>query len=201
MATPEGWLIPTMCTVYGALALFTAFVVAKNNPLWRGKALREVPPTLQDHTILRGTITALVTIVPSLLWPVVLAISIPAIAIIWIAPELRERRGHRLSGSQTERIADLERNNFISRNREHRQNVNEHHSQTGGPSIPSPAVPAVTEPPPVYTPYSPAQTARRTQWRRTRDRSAGQYCVVLNNDKTPDELLRSSGRVHMIPAR
>lgn len=197
----QGWFIPTICVIYGALAIFTALVIAKNIPVWREKVLRKLPATVQDHTILRVTVTGLFIIVPSLLWPVVLALTIPTIAIIWLASEIEECRVSRLKRRQTEQIADLERAIFNSRGAQHRQNVNEQGGQAGNLFIPSPAMALVTEPPPVYTPYAPAHTIHQGQWRRTSDWCAEQSCFVLNNGRTPSELLISSSRVNMIPAR
>lgn len=197
----QGWFIPTICVIYGALAIFTALVIAKNIPVWREKVLRKLPATVQDHTILRGTVTGLFIIVPSLLWPVVLTLTIPTIAIIWLASEIEECRVSRLKRRQTEQIADLERAIFNFRGSQHRQNVNEQGGQAVNIFIPSPAMALVTEPPPVYTPYAPAHTIHQGQWRRTSDWCAEQSCFVLNNGRTPSELLTSSSRVNMIPAR
>lgn len=199
--THEGWVIPTICTVYGALAIFTAFVITMNISTWRERVLRKLSLTVQDHTIVRVTVTALFILVPSLLWPVILAITIPTIAIACLASEIQECRVSRLKRRQTEQIADLERAIFNSRNGEHRQNVSEQGGHAGDLFIPSPAMGLVTEPPPVYTPYAPAHTIHQGQWRRTPDWCAEQSCFLLNNGRTPDELLRSSNRVNMIPAR
>ncbi|KAG6364233.1 hypothetical protein INS49_005831 [Diaporthe citri] len=197
----EGWLVPTICTVYGALAIFTAFMIAMNISIWREKVLRKLPATVQDHTILRGTVTALFVLVPSLLWPVILAITISTTAIIWLASEIEECRVSQLKRRQTEQRADLERAIFNSRHGEHRPNTNEQGGQAVEMSMPSPAMVHVTEPPPVYTPYAPAHTVHQGQWRRTPDWCAEQHCFLLNNARTPDELLGSSSRVNMIPSR
>lgn len=196
-----GWVIPMICTVYGALAIFTAFVIAMNLSTWREKVLRKLPATVQDHTIFRATVTALFILVPSLLWPVIVAVTLPTIAIIWLASEIEECRVSRLKRRQTERHADLERAIFNSRHGPHRPNANERGSQSGEISMPSPAVVQVTEPPPVYTPYVPAHTIHEGQWRRTSDWCAEQSCFLLNNSRTPNKLLTSSSRVNTIPAR
>ncbi|KAK7699050.1 hypothetical protein SLS64_011964 [Diaporthe eres] len=154
-----------------------------------------------QYPILRVTVTALFILVPSLLWPVILAITVPAIGIVWLASEIQQCRVSRIKRRQTEQIGDLERAIFKSRNGENPQNVNEPGGQAGDLSIPSPAMVLVPGPPPVYTPYAPAHTIHQGQWRRTSDRSAEQSCFLLNNGRTPDELLRSSDRVNMIPAR
>lgn len=197
----EGLVIPMICVIYGALVVFTAFVIAKNISPWREKALRKLPATFQDHTVLRRTTVALLVLVPSLLWPVILAVSIPAIAIAWLASEVQQFRTRRLLHRQTQQVADLERAMCSSRHGEHQQNGSEEGGQPGISSVPGPAMVLVTEPPPVYTPYAPAHTTRQGQWRRDTDRNAERHCFLLNDGRTPDELLKSSERANMIPSR
>lgn len=155
--THERWLIPAICVIYGALVISTAFVIARNISFLRKKGFRKLPANLQDHAVLRGTVTALIILVPSLFWPVILAVEISAIAIAIarLASEFQQRRGRRLARRQTEQVADLERAVCNSRNGEYRQNGNEHDGGTGVIPVHSPAMAPVAEPPPVYTPYAP----------------------------------------------
>lgn len=199
--THEGWLIPTVCVVYGALAIFTAFTIAKNISLWCEKVRRKLPASIQDHSILQNTTKTLIVLMPSLLWPVVLAIALPIISIARLSSEIEQCRGRRRARRQSEPGADLERGIPDSQNGGHSQNGNEQEEQAGEQDSPGPAMTLVTEPPPVYTPYARAHTTHQGQWRRSSDRDAERYCFRLNNDRTPEEMLRSATRVTMIPAR
>lgn len=161
--THEGRFILIICIIYSVLASFTAYVIAQHIPTWRGKFLSKLPARVQDHTILRRTAMALVILVSALLWPVVMAIAIPTIAITWLASEIQELRGSWLARRQREQIADLERAIFNSLYGEHRQNVREHGGQRGDLPIPMVTMGHVTEPPPAYTPSAPAHTIHRGQ--------------------------------------
>lgn len=199
--THEGWIIPTVCAVYGALAIFTAFTIAKTFSLWREKVRRKLPASIQDHFILRNTTKTLIVLVPSLLWPIVLVITIPTIATVWIASEIEKCRGRRLSRRQSQRDADLERGISDSENGGHRQDGNGQGEQEEELPTSGLDMALVSEPPPVYAPYARAHTTHQGQWRRSSDRDAERYCFRLNNDRTPEEMIRSASWVTMIPAR
>lgn len=199
--THEGWLIPTACVVYGALAIFTAFAIAKNISLWREKVRRKLPATIQDHLVLRNTTTTFIVLVPSLFWPVLLAIAVPIIATFWLASEIEKCRGRKRAHRQSEPDADLERAIPDSRNGEYRHNADGQGDQTGEQHTPNPAMALVSEPPPIYTPYTRAHTTQQGHWRRSSDRDAERYCFRLNNDRTPEEMVRSATWVTMIPPR
>lgn len=198
--THEGWLIPTVCVVYGALAIFTAFTIAKNISLWCEKVRRKLPASIQDHSILQNTTKTLIVIMPSLLWPVVLAIALPIIAIVRLSSEIEQCRGRRRARRQSEPDADMERG-MANSNGGHRQSGNGQGDQEDELPTCGPAMALVNEPPPVYTPYARAHTSHQGQWRRSSDSDAERYCFRLNNDRTPEEMLRSATRVTMIPAR
>lgn len=156
--THERWLIPAICVIYGALVISTPFMIARNISFLRQKAFRKLPANLQDHAVLRGTVTALIILVPSLFWPVILAVDISAIAIARLASEFQQRRGRRHARRQMEQVTDPERAVCNSRNGEYGQNGNEHDGWPGVIPFHSPAMAPVAEPPPVYTPYAPAHT-------------------------------------------
>ncbi|KAH8756349.1 hypothetical protein F5883DRAFT_526186 [Diaporthe sp. PMI_573] len=197
-----GWLIPTICVVYGLLAIFTAFLVTKNISDFRDKALRRLPARFEDHAFIRGTLTALIIIVPSLLWPMIMAVTLPIIAALWLLAEIRKCRERRLARRQTERAPDLERGVLNPDNGEHRENGIDEGRQMGEPSIP---MVQITEPPPAYTPYPSVLATLQTQWLQTSDRNAERHIVHLNTRRipwrTPEEMLGSASRVTMIPPR
>lgn len=161
--THEGRFILVICIMYSAVASFTAYVTAQYIPTWRGKVLRKLPATVQDHTILRRTAIGLVILVSALLWPVVMAIAIPTIAITWLASEVQECRRSWLARRQRAQIADLERAIFNSLEGEQRPNAGEQGGQIGDLPIPMVTIGHVTEPPPAYTPSAPAHTIHRGQ--------------------------------------
>lgn len=196
-----GWLIPTISVVYGLLAFFTAFLIVKNISDFREKALRKLLARFQNHTSIRGTLTALIIVVPSLLWPLTMTITLPIIATIWLVTEIQQCRENRLNRRQTERVPDLELGVLNSENGELRWNEIDGRRQTGEPSIPNPGMVQVTEPPPAYMPYPSVLATLQTQWLQTSDRNAERYIVLLNNWRTPEDMIQSSSRVTMIPAR
>lgn len=187
--------------VYGLFAIVSALLLAKDISLWRANALNRLPPAFQDLAILRVTVTILFVIIVSLLSPVVLAISFLTIVIGRLASRIKQSLRHQPARRQKEQIADPERAISNIRNSDHWQNTNENRSRVDELSISSPYMVPLTEPPPVYTPYTPAHTIRQGQWRRASDRSAERHCFLLNDVRTPDELLRSSNKVTMIPSR
>lgn len=186
--------------IYGFFAIVTALLIAKDVSHWREKALQRLPAALQESAILRGTVKPLLILIPSLLWPVILAITFLTIVIGRIALEIKQCRGRRLARRQMEQNADLERAIRNSRNGEHRHMTNGH-DERAREQPPSLAMVPVTEPPPVYTPYVPVHTIHQGQWQRASDRIAEQHCFLLYDCRTPAEWLRSSGRVSMIPSR
>lgn len=187
--------------VYGLFAIISALLLAKDISLWRANAFDSLPPAFQNCAILRGTVTFLFVIIVSLLSPIVLAISFLTIVIVRLASKAKQSLRHRAARWQTEQIADPERAISNTRNGEHRQNTSENGDRADELSIPSLAMVPFTEPPPVYTPYEPARILRQGQWRRASDRSAERHCFLLNDVRTPDELLISSNKVNMIPSR
>lgn len=187
--------------IYGFFAIVTALLIAKDVSHWREKVLQRLPAALQESAILQGTVKPLLILIPSLFWPVILAISFLTIVIGRIALEIKQCRGRRLAHRQMEQNADLERTIRNSRNGEHPHNTVEHDDRARELSLPSLAMVPVTEPPPVYTPYVPVHTIHQGQWQRASDRSAEQHCFLLYDCRTPAECLRSSGRVSMIPSR
>lgn len=190
-----------MLVVYGLFAIVSALLLAKDISVWRGKALHRLPPAFKNHAIFRGTVTVLFVFIVALLSPVILAISFLTIVIVKLSSKIKQSLRHRPALRQTEQIADPERAIFNIRDVENRQNTNEDGDRADELSIPSLAMVPFTEPPPVYTPYAPARTIRQGQWRRASDRSAERHCLLLKDVRTPDELLRSSNKVNMIPSR
>lgn len=196
-----GWVIPLTCVIYGAFVILAAVMIAKDITLFRDKTLRKLPAIFQNNTALRRTMTALIILVPSLLWPVIVAITFPIIVVIWIVTEIQKCRERRQARQQTEQDLDLEWGANEPLNGETQQDVTDEEHQTGEPSIVNPAMAQVTEPPPAYTPYPSVLATLQTQWVQTSDRNSERYIRHLNNTRTPEEMLRSASRVAMIPRR
>lgn len=194
-----GWVIPLTCVIYGAFVILAAFMIAKDISLFREKTLRKLPAIFQNNTALRRTMTALIILVPSLLWPVIVAITFPIIVVVWLVTEIQKCRERRQARRQTEQDPDLEPGTIEPLIGEHRQNITNEDRQTGESSIASPATAQVTEPPPAYTPYPSVLATLQTQWVQTSDRNSERYIRHLNNTRTPEEMLRSASRVTMIP--
>lgn len=195
------WVIPLTCIVYGAFVIFVAFMIAKDISLFREKTLRKLPTIFQNNKALRRTMTALIIIVPSLLWPVIVAITFPIIVVVWLVTEIQKCRERRQARQQTEQDLDLEWGANEPLNGENQQDVTDEDHQTGEPSTANPAMAQVTEPPPAYTPYPSVLATLQTQWVQTSDRNSERYIRQLNNTRTPEEMLRSASRVTMIPRR
>lgn len=196
-----GWVFPLTCVIYGAFVIFAAFMIAKDISLFRDKTLRKLPVIFQNNTALRRTLTALIILVPSLLWPVIVAITLPIIVVVWLVTEIQKCRGRRQARRQTEEAPDLEPGTIEPLIGENRQDITDENRQTGEPSIANPATAQVTEPPPAYTPYPSILATLQTQWVQTSDRNSEQHILLLNNKRTPEEMLRSARRVTMIPRR
>lgn len=195
------WAIPLTCIIYGAFVIFTAFMIAKDITLFREKTLCKLPAIFQENTTLRRTLTALIIIMPSLLWPVIVAITFPIIVVVWLVTEIQKSRERRQARRQTEQDPDLELGANEPLVGENQQDVTGEDHQTGEPSIASPAMAQVTEPPPAYTPYPSVLATLQTQWVQTSDRNSERYIRHLNNRRTPEDMLRSASRVAMIPRR
>lgn len=166
--THDGWVIPTICAVYGALVIFTAFLIAKDISYWRKEALKKLPDFFKDseNPVLRATLTALLILIPALLWPAVLSISSTIIIIVWATTVIEDCRGSTTTPRRNARKAvDLEQGVCHSPDGDHCQDANEQDDHLGGLSTLSPVTTAISEPPPVYTPYPTAHTLHQNQWR------------------------------------
>lgn len=169
----EDWWIPALCIVDVALTIFLALVIAKYTSVWQAKALRKLPATFQNRTVLQGTMLILLILVASLLGRAILVISVHIIAIIWLASEIEKHPGRRLARQRMEQNIELELPDMISQGAEHRRNSSEQDSQSDELSISGPAMARITEPPPASAQDVPSHIAYKA--------SEGEYQPGVQN--------------------
>lgn len=220
---PTTAVIATIGMIYGLMAFVTVCLIARNISTFREKALRKLPTRLQENAFIKGTLQALIIVVPSLLWPLFLLPVLFTIAGNRLetenqqVPDLERRASNAGSQSGSDSDSDSEFQSDELRRRETDDTLGSRGAAppyihappyvARAPSMPSaahirsPARANTAMAPPAYAPYPTVLATLQTQWIQMSDRTAESYIRLLNDDdtRTTPEMTQSGSRATIPP--
>ncbi|KUI54242.1 hypothetical protein VP1G_01649 [Cytospora mali] len=100
------WIIPGLASVYGVGVLITGFYIIRETSSSRQRLFSRFPGTIKNNTPIEAFITAILVLLPALMWPCIVLCVVPFIATNIILDPCMERGLYK--GNKPREANDLE---------------------------------------------------------------------------------------------